>query len=91
MQLQDGDTVTVARAGVVYVTGQVNRPAAYNLEHDMTVIKAITLAGGFTALAAEGRIKIIRRIDGEERVIDRVSLHDRLVADDVMVVPESFF
>ena len=89
--LMDGDTVTVAKAGVVYVTGQVNRPAAYILEPDMSVIKAVTMAGGFTALAAQGRIKIIRQVDGAEQVLERVSLHDKLVADDVMVVPESFF
>ncbi len=89
--LMDGDTVTVAKAGVVYVTGQVNRPAAYILEPDMSVIKAVTMAGGFTALAAQGRIKIIRKIDGAEQVLERVSLHDKLVPDDVMVIPESFF
>jgi polysaccharide export outer membrane protein len=91
LQLLDGDTVTVEKAGLVYVTGQVNRPAAYNLEPDMTVIKAVTMAGGFTALAAQGRIKIIRKIEGSERVLERVSLHDKLAPDDVMVIPESFF
>jgi polysaccharide export outer membrane protein len=91
MPIMDGDTVTIAKAGVIYVTGQVNRPAAYSLEPDMTVIKAVTMAGGFTALAAQGRIKIIRKIDGSEQVIDRVSFHDKLVAEDVMIIPESFF
>ena len=91
VRLLDGDTVTIAKAGVVYVTGQVNRPAAYSIEPDMTVIKAVTLAGGFTQLAAEGRIKIIRKVDGNEQVLNRVTLHDKLQAEDVMVVPESFF
>jgi len=91
VQLMDGDTVTIAKAGVVYITGQVNRPAAYSLEPDMTVIKAVTLAGGFTPLASEGRIKIIRKIGGSEQIFEKVSLHDKLAPDDVMVVPESFF
>lgn len=91
LPLVDGDTVSIAKAGVVYVTGQVSRPAAYNLEPGMTVIKAITMAGGFTQLAAQGRIKIIRKIDGSEQVFERVSLHEKLAADDVMVIPESFF
>lgn len=77
--------------GVVYVTGQVNRPAAYSVEPDMTVIKAVTMAGGFTPLAAQGRIKIIRKIDGSEQEIKRVSLHEKVAADDVIVIPESFF
>lgn len=91
LALIDGDTVNVAKAGVVYVTGQVSRPAAYSLDSDMTVIKAITLAGGFTPLAAQGRIKIIRKIEGTEQVIDNVTLHDKLLPEDVMVIPESFF
>ena len=89
--LVDGDTVNVPKAGVVYVTGQINRPAAYPLEPDTTVIKAITMAGGFTALAAQGKVRIIRKIDGKEQTLEKVSLHDLLHAEDVMVVPESFF
>ncbi|MCK4508194.1 MAG: SLBB domain-containing protein [Desulfuromonadales bacterium] len=89
--LKDGDTVTISKAGVVYVTGQVKRPAAYNLEPDTTVIKAITMAGGFTELASEGKVKIIRKVEGKEQVLEKVSLHEKLMPEDVMVVPESFF
>ena len=89
--LMDGDSVTIAKAAVIYVTGQVNRPSAFNLEPDTTVIKAITMAGGFTQLAAEGKIKIIRKINGVEHILEKVPLHERLMPEDVMVVPESFF
>lgn len=89
--LMDGDSVTIAKAAVIYVTGQVNRPSAFTVEPDTTVIKAITMAGGFTALAAQGKIKIIRKIDGREQVLEKVPLHEKLMPEDVMVVPESFF
>lgn len=89
--LLDGDTITVAKAGVVYITGQVSRPAAYPIESGTTVIKAITMAGGFTALAAQNKVKIIRKKDGKEHVMEKVSLYEVLQEDDVMVVPESFF
>jgi polysaccharide export outer membrane protein len=89
--LMDGDSVTIAKAAVIYVTGQVNRPSAFNLEPDTTVIKAITMAGGFTQLAAQGKIKIIRKINGVEHILEKVPLHERLMPEDVMVVPESFF
>jgi polysaccharide export outer membrane protein len=79
------------RSKVVYVTGQVNRPSAFNVEPDTTVIQAITMAGGFTALAAQGKIKIIRKVNGVEKVLKNVSLHEKLMAEDVMVIPESFF
>jgi polysaccharide export outer membrane protein len=89
--LMDGDSVTIAKAAVIYVTGQVNRPSAFTVEPDTTVIKAITMAGGFTALAAQGKIKIIRKINGVEQVLEKVPLHEKLMPEDVMVIPESFF
>lgn len=89
--LMDGDTITVDKAGVVYVTGQVSRPAAYPMEPGATVIKMVTMAGGFTPLAAQNKVKIIRKIDGKEHVLEKVSLYEVLQEDDVMVIPESFF
>ena len=89
--LLDGDSVTIAKAAVIYVTGQVNRPSAFTVEPDTTVIKAITMAGGFTQLAAQSKIKIIRKINGVEQVIEKVALHEKLMPEDVMVIPESFF
>lgn len=89
--LMDGDAVTVAKIGLIYVTGQVNRPSALAVEPDTTVIKAITMAGGFTAVAAQGKIKIIRKVDGRDQILEKVPLHERLMPEDVMVIPESFF
>ena len=79
------------RSRVVYVTGQVNRPSAFTVEPDTTVIQAVTMAGGFTALAAQGKIKIIRKVKGIEQVLKNVPLHEKLMPEDVMVIPESFF
>ena len=76
---------------VIYVTGQVERPDAYNLDTGTTVLKAIAMAGGFTELASQSKVKIIRTVDGKERVLEKVSLNEKLMPDDVMVVPESFF
>lgn len=89
--LMDGDSVTVSKAAVIYVTGQVNRPSSFTIEPDTTVIKAISMAGGFTALAAQSKIKIIRKVNGHEQVLEKVPLHEKLLPEDVMVVPESFF
>jgi polysaccharide export outer membrane protein len=91
VSIMDGDSVFVPRAGVFYVTGQVNRPDAYKLETGTSVIKAITMAGGFSELAAQKRVRLIRKVDGVETVIERVPMHTLVVPDDVIVVPESFF
>jgi len=43
-----------------YVTGEVKKPGAYQYEEGMNVLKAVTLAGGFTDKASKRRIKIMR-------------------------------
>lgn len=89
--VMEGDSLFVPEAGLYYVTGQVNRPNAYKHEQGTTVIKAITMAGGFTNLASTRRVRIIRTVDGVEQVLQRVSMHDSVQPNDVIVVPESFF
>ncbi|MDH4318262.1 MAG: SLBB domain-containing protein, partial [Desulfobulbaceae bacterium] len=45
--IKDGDNVYVEKAGLCYITGEVTKPGAYKIDENTTVIKAITLAGGF--------------------------------------------
>jgi polysaccharide export outer membrane protein len=87
----DGDSIFVTQAGNVYVTGEVRRPNAYRLETGTSVIKAITMAGGFTELAAKGRVKVIRKSGGAETQLNNVPMHMLVLPEDVIVVPESFF
>ncbi|HAD05075.1 MAG: periplasmic polysaccharide biosynthesis/export protein [Desulfuromonadales bacterium GWD2_61_12] len=87
----DGDSVFVAETGTLYVTGQVNRPNAYRIGQKTSIIKAVTMAGGFTELAAKGRVKIIRKVNGTDQVLENVPLHTAVLPEDVIVVPESFF
>jgi len=87
----DGDSVVVSKASTFYVTGEVKKPDAYKFEEGTTVIKAITMAGGFTNLAARGKVKIYREINGKEHVAEKVSMDMAILPEDVIVVPESFF
>lgn len=75
---------------VVYVTGEVRKPGSYPYEAGMTVLKAITLAGGLTDKAASARTQIIRKTEGKETTI-RVKMEDSIQPEDVIVIPESFF
>jgi polysaccharide export outer membrane protein len=62
MAIAPGDTVVVLRSGVVYVVGDVNRPASIVMENDrMTVLEAIAMAGGVSPTAALNGAKILRR------------------------------
>ena len=89
--LNDGDSVFIAKAGLVYVTGHVNKPDSYPVEDDSTVLMMVTKAGGFTNLAAKGRIKVVRKTADGEEIFERVELNMVVQPDDVIVVPESFF
>ncbi len=89
--IMDSDSIYISKAGVFYVTGEVKKPNAYKYEEDTTIIKAITMAGGFTDKAAKGRVKIIRKSEGKEEVIEKAKMDEPVLPDDVIVVPESFF
>jgi polysaccharide export outer membrane protein len=53
--------VTDARSRRIYTVGKLNRPGPYPLEADMTVIQALSTAGGFAEWADTKNIVIIRR------------------------------
>jgi polysaccharide export outer membrane protein len=100
--VRDGDVLFVPVGNTFYVLGEVKKPGAYQLEQLTTAIQAIALAGGFTDRAAPNRTKVIRtHKDGRQEtlVIDlnqvikggRKDKDIPLVANDVVVVPESFF
>ena len=57
-----GDTIIVARAGIVYVVGDVARPSGFMIEDNtLTVLKALALAGGGTRTASLNGSKILRQ------------------------------
>lgn len=87
----DGDSLFISKAGVFYVNGEVERPGSYKYEEDLSLIKAITIAGGFSDAAAKKSIKIIRKSNGQKTIYDNVSMDERILPNDVIVVPESFF
>jgi polysaccharide biosynthesis/export protein len=88
--LQDGDTVFVPRAEMVYVYGQVRSPGAYAVEKGATVLQALSLAGGVTERGSTGRIRIMRVLDGKKKEL-RVKLTDLVEPGDTIVVPQRFF
>lgn len=89
--INNGDRIYVKKAPVFYVSGEVQKPDAYKLERGTTIIKAITLAGGFTDKAAPTKVKIVRKVDDREEVSERVKMDALVHPEDVIVVPESFF
>jgi polysaccharide export outer membrane protein len=99
-----GDRVTVQRASVVYILGAVARPGGYVLNdahRNVTVLKALAMAGDVTNIAKKQRITLLRRdptLPGEKRqeiTVDYKAMVKGQIADmgmkadDILYVPES--
>jgi polysaccharide biosynthesis/export protein len=90
--LQDGDTVFVPRAETIYIFGEVKSPGAYAITKQMTVLQALSLAGGQTENGALNRIKIVRIQAGRKVEVKVKSPETELVkAGDTIIVPEKWF
>jgi polysaccharide export outer membrane protein len=50
----------------IFVIGKVNRPGEFVANRNMDVMQALTMAGGPNPYAAVNKIKIIRRVNGEQ-------------------------
>ena len=59
-------SVTEINSRRVYVTGEVTRPGAFPLLPNMTVLQALTSAGGFTQFARIKNIYVLRSEDGKQ-------------------------
>ena len=90
LPLQAGDTVYVPKAAQVYVMGSVARPGALRYQEGMTVLQALTLAGGVTERGSAGRTKVIRIVGGK-KVEKKVKPTDLVQPEDTLMVPERFF
>ncbi len=60
LNLSSGDLITVAGQVSIYVNGEVNRPGAYPLTSRLTVLQAISLAGGLNKFGSKGKVEILR-------------------------------
>lgn len=58
--------VTEINSRRVYVTGEVTKPGAFALQSGMTVLQALTGAGGFTQFAKIKGIYVLRTEDGKQ-------------------------
>lgn len=96
--VKPGDTVVVERAGIVYVVGDVNRPSGFLIDNaNLTVLKAVALAGGTTRTANLNGTKILRKTPTgirETQVPLKKILHAKapdveMAADDILFIPGS--
>jgi len=88
--LGDGDTLNVPKAQTFIVNGFVRAPNTYVLDGDITVQKALAMAGGVTERGAQSRTKIQRIVNGSLIEI-KARMSDLVKPNDTLVVPQRFF
>lgn len=83
-----------------FIFGEVIRVGSYPLEKDITLLRALTIAGGFTEFAAPSKVRLLRKKGRGGYITIKVDIHNiikekrgqgdiLLKTDDIIIVPES--
>jgi polysaccharide export outer membrane protein len=88
--VRPNDTVFVTQAARIFVTGEVKTPGAIVYWPGATVRKAINTAGGFSADAATGRLRVVREVDGKTKEL-KIGLDDPVQPGDTIIVKAKLF
>jgi polysaccharide biosynthesis/export protein len=98
IEILPGDTITVPRAPVIYVVGDVGRPSGLLVDNGtLTVLQAIALAGGTNHTAKLNGVRIVRKGPNGmtetrvqlKRMLEAKTPDVTLQADDILFVPVS--
>jgi len=100
IMIKPHDVITVPRARMVYVLGNVGRPGGYVMTENetMSVTQAIAIAGGWDKTAALSQARVLRADGGPEReqiplnvkkIMENKSPDLQLKPDDILYVPNS--
>ena len=93
------DVISVPRAQMVFVIGEVNKPGPLPLSSDnsVSVLEAVSASGGVLRTAATSSARILRRVEGgQKRTEVAVNLKQimlgqsndlQLMAGDILIVP----
>lgn len=81
----------------IFVFGEVRKPGTFPFEANMSIVQAITLAGGFTKTAWRNRTNVTRMVKGREKKIripveaigEGTQQNFALLPGDIVFVPQS--
>lgn len=95
--VQQGDTVIVSKAGVIYVVGEVLGPSGFTMDEkdQYTVMKAVAMARGTTKFAKTSKARIVRRTpSGNQEIpvpLDKILLSKApdipMQSNDILFIP----
>lgn len=91
-QLLNAPTVSVqpVRLRPVYILGEVKTPGEYQYRAGMSVLAAISVAGGYTFRAQQDAVEITRTVNGRP-VVGKATAADMIQPGDTVRVHEKWF
>ena len=98
VEIMPGDTITVPRAPIIYVVGDVGRPSGLLIDNgSLTVLQALALAGGTNRTAKMSAVRIIRKGPTGmtethvplKKMLEAKAPDLPLQADDILFIPVS--
>jgi polysaccharide export outer membrane protein len=82
-------TISITEYRPFYISGQVEKPGSYPYRKDLTIEKAVVLAGGFTVRASKTTISLVS--EDNNLSLTSAELTDDVKPGDIITVNESFF
>jgi polysaccharide biosynthesis/export protein len=101
IMVRPNDVITVPAGEVVYVIGAVNKAGGFTLSdhQDLSVLEALSLAGGLDKVASAGKSKVLRKSPGSinrtempvdlKKILAGKASDVPLYPDDILFVPTS--
>jgi len=98
VEILPGDTITVPKAPIIYVVGDVGRPSGLLVDNGtLTVLQALALAGGTNHTAKMSGARLIRKTPGGmtetkiqlKKMLEAKTPDVTLQADDILFIPVS--
>jgi polysaccharide export outer membrane protein len=90
-------TLVESRSKKIYILGKINNPGEYTLQKNMTIVQALSLAGGLDQWADPSDVRLIRKIKGIEKTFrvnynaiisgKDLSQNIQLQSDDTLFLP----
>ena len=97
--VQQGDTIIVSKAGVIYVVGEVLAPNGFLMDEkgQYTVMKAVAMAHGLAKFAKPANARIVRRTpEGQQEIpvpLDKILVSKApdipMQSNDILFIPSS--
>jgi polysaccharide biosynthesis/export protein len=100
--LAENDVIYIPSADFFYIIGEVKNPGSYAFtKKEISIVEAISMAGGFTHIAARNKTRIVRVENAKEKIyevsMDAITKSGKMIQavqikpNDLIVIPESFF